>query len=138
MSNMFEMVDHKIDTELVINKVSTPESGAISTFIGIIRNHTGNMKVTHLFYEAYHSMAMKLMERIGEEVISKFRIEQIAITHRVGKVNVEEASVVIAVSAGHREPAFQACRYAIDTLKKIVPIWKKEFFENGDQKWIAN
>ncbi len=135
---MYEIVEHEIDVEKVIARVSVPEAGAVTTFIGLTRNFTGEMKVELLQYEAYHSMAIKMMERIGLEAVEKYDIRKIAITHRIGDVAVEEASVVIAVSASHRKPAFQACEYAIDTLKEIVPIWKKESMTNGKQKWIAN
>jgi len=135
---MFEIVEHEIDVEKVIARVSLPEAGAVATFIGLTRNFTGEMKVELLQYEAYYSMAIKMMERIGLEAVEKYDIRKIAITHRIGDVAVEEASVVIAVSASHRKPAFQACEYAIDTLKEIVPIWKKESMTNGEQKWIAN
>ncbi len=135
---MFEIVDHEIDVALMTSQVTVPEAGAIATFIGLTRNFTGDMKVELLQYEAYHSMAIKKMEQIGREASEKFDIRKIAITHRIGSVRVEEASVVIAVSASHRKPAFQACEYAIDTLKEIVPIWKKELMTNGEQIWIAN
>ena len=138
MSDKYQIVNHEIDIQSLIKKVSKPEAGAITTFIGTSRNFTGNQIVAYLFYEAYESMAYKLMEKIGNDAISKFKITDIAITHRIGKVDIEEASVVIAVSASHREPAFEACQYAINTLKQIVPIWKKEFMENGKEMWISN
>jgi len=138
MSNKFEIVDHKIEIGPVVSKVSTPSAGAVTTFIGTTRNFTGNQTVHFLYYEAYDSMALRLMEKIGSDALAKYEIEDIAITHRIGKVVLEEASVVIAVSASHRGPAFEACQYAIDTLKKIVPIWKKEFMADGKEKWIAN
>ncbi len=135
---MFEIVDHEIDINGVTAKVSSPEAGAIATFIGVTRNFTGNMQVTCLQYEAYPSMAISMMEKIGVMAEKAYDIKKIAITHRIGDVVVEEASVVIAVSASHRKAAFQACEFAIDTLKEIVPIWKKELMTNGEQKWIAN
>lgn len=135
---MFSITEHPIDLNSVVNSVSNPESGAVSTFIGVTRNFTGDEKVNYLFYEAYHSMAIKMMEEIGRLTKEKYPIRKIAITHRIGKVEIEEASVVIAVSASHRDQAIRACHYAIDTLKEIVPIWKKEFFIDGNQKWIAN
>ena len=135
---MFEIAESEIDINSVVAKVSSPGAGAISTFIGVSRNFTGGMQVNYLFYEAYHSMAVRLMEKIAEKTREKFKIEKIAMTHRVGKVEIEEISVVIAVSAGHREAAIRACHYAIDTLKEIVPIWKKEFMTDGQQKWMAN
>ncbi|NQU63463.1 MAG: molybdenum cofactor biosynthesis protein MoaE [SAR324 cluster bacterium] len=114
---MFEIVDYQIEVDKIIAKVSTPEAGAIATFIGVTRNFTGDMQVTCLQYEAYPSMALKMMEKIGAKARSTYDIKKIAITHRIGAVSVEEASVVIAVSASHRKPAFQACEYAIDALK---------------------
>lgn len=135
---MFEIVESDIDINRVTASVSSPEAGAIATFIGLTRNFTGDMDVALLDYEAYPSMAIKMMEKIGRDAMEKFDIRKIAITHRIGKVKVEEASVVIAVSSSHRKPAFKACEYAIDTLKEIVPIWKKELMTNGEQIWIAN
>ncbi len=135
---MYEITDKKIDVESVVAKVSSPKAGAITTFIGVTRNNTREQQVIYLFYEAYHSMALRLMEKIGEQAKNTFEIQKIAITHRTGRVDVGEASVVIAVSAGHRQAAFNACQFGIDTLKEIVPIWKKEFMVNGDEEWIAN
>ncbi|MBU2647500.1 molybdenum cofactor biosynthesis protein MoaE [bacterium] len=135
---MFEIVDHAIDLDRVTTKVSSPEAGAIVTFIGVTRNFTGEMQVVSLQYEAYTSMAISMMKKIGEMAAKSYDIKKIAITHRIGEVRVGEASVVIAVSASHRKPAFLACEYAIDTLKEIVPIWKKELMTSGEQKWIAN
>ncbi len=135
---MFEIVEERIDIDSVIADVSSPKAGAISTFIGVTRNFTGSFQVDYLFYEAYHSMALHLMKRIGEQAKEKYDVEKIAIVHRIGKVIIEEASVVIAVSASHRDAAIHACHYAIDTLKEIVPIWKKEFMKDGEQKWIGN
>lgn len=138
MSDKYQIVDEEIDIQALIKRVSKPAAGCTISFIGTSRNFTGNQAVSYLFYEAYKSMALRLMEKIGNDAISKFKITDIAITHRIGKVEIEAASVVIAVSASHREEAFQACQYAINTLKKIVPIWKKEFMENGNEMWIGN
>lgn len=135
---MFEIVDQKIDTDAVIESVSTPEAGAISTFIGVTRNFTGDLDVDYLDYEAYYEMAIKMMQKIGAMALERYDIKKVSIVHRIGKVKIKEASVVIAVSSSHRRPAIEACHYAIDTLKELVPIWKKEFLVNGDKKWIAN
>jgi len=135
---MFEIVDQQIDLDSIVAKVSSPKAGAITTFIGVTRNYTDDRQVNYLFYEAYHSMALQQLAQIGEEVHKKYKIEKIAITHRIGRVNIEEASVIIAVSSGHRAESIEACHFAIDTLKEIVPIWKKEFMEEGDPEWIAN
>ncbi len=135
---MYYITDKPIDLDVIVNSVSSPEAGAISAFIGVTRNFTGDEKVNYLFYEAYHSMAIQQMEKIGQLIREKFPIKKIAITHRIGKVKIEEASVVIAVSANHRDQAIHACHHAIDILKELVPIWKKEFLKDGNQKWIAN
>ncbi|MBT4286031.1 MAG: molybdenum cofactor biosynthesis protein MoaE [Deltaproteobacteria bacterium] len=135
---MFEIVNQKINTDAVIESVATPEAGAISTFIGVTRNFTGDLDVDYLNYEAYDDMAIKMMQKIGDMALEKYDIRKISIVHRIGKVKIKEASVVIAVSSSHRKPAIEACHYAIDTLKELVPIWKKEFLASGEQKWIAN
>ena len=135
---MLKVTEETLDINAICNLVSSPSAGAISTFIGTTRNYTGKNKVKYLVYEAYHSMAISMMKKLAAEVEAKYDIEKIAIHHRIGKVDIEEASVVIAVSSGHRKPAIQACHYAIDRLKEIVPIWKKEFMEDGKEEWIAN
>ena len=135
---MFYIVDKPIDPNRIIASVTLPEAGAISTFIGVTRNFTGQDGVEFLFYEAYRSMAFRMMEKIARSAKDRYPIKEIAITHRIGKVPVGEASVMIAVSASHRAEAIGACHFAIDMLKEIVPIWKKEFLTDGSQKWIAN
>ena len=136
--DFYEITEQPIDQNAVVQKVSSPKAGAISTFIGVTRNYTLKKQVTYLFYEAYQEMAVAMMEKIGRQIKEKFDIEKIAIVHRIGRVDVEEISVLIAISAGHRGPAIEACHYAIDTLKEIVPIWKKEFMIDGEEEWIAN
>jgi molybdopterin synthase catalytic subunit len=111
--------------------VETPEAGAIVVFSGVTRNNSNGKKVLYLEYEAYTEMAVKMMERIGLEAKQKWNINKIAITHRIGRLEIGESSVVIAVSAPHRKEAFEACHFAIDRLKQIVTIWKKEYFEDG-------
>ena len=135
---LFEITEDVLDVNAIVAKVSAPQAGAISTFIGVTRNYTEDKKVEYLFYEAYYSMSLELMEQIANEAKAQFDIEKVAISHRIGKVAIEEASVVIAVSAGHRKAAINACHFAIDRLKGIVPIWKKEFMIDGEQEWIAN
>ena len=135
---MFSITEKPINPNEIIAHVSSPEAGAISTFIGITRNFTGSEKVEYLEYEAYHSMAIRMMEELARLTREKYPVKKIAIAHRIGKVAVEEASVVIAVSASHRDAAIRGCYFAIDTLKETVPIWKKEFFADGQKKWIAN
>lgn len=135
---MVEITFDKIDYDLWINKVSDPEAGAVSTFIGVTRNNTGKRKVKYLDYEAYESMALTKMEQIINEMRDQFDIKKAVMIHRLGKVAVEEASVLIAVSSAHRKAAIHACHFAIDRLKEIVPIWKKEVMEDASEEWIAN
>ena len=133
---MIEIVESKIDVQAVIDSVQDPSAGAIDIFIGTTRNETRGEQVIGLEYEVYTPMALTLMQRIADEVRMKWDVKKISIVHRVGRVEVGEASVVIAVSAPHRSATFEACRYAIDTLKKSVPIWKKEFFHGGNV-WVG-
>jgi molybdopterin synthase catalytic subunit len=105
--------------------------GALCLFVGTVRNENGGRAVRHLEYEAYEEMALPLMEAIGAECRRRFAITDVRIVHRLGRLEIGEASVAVAVSAPHRGPAFEACRYAIDAVKATVPIWKKEFYADG-------
>jgi molybdopterin synthase catalytic subunit len=133
---MFEIVERPIDAAAVIAKVASPAAGAVCTFVGTTRDHNDGHRVLRLEYEAYPEMAIAEMRRIGETASARWPIDKIAITHRIGVVPIGEASVVIAVSAGHRKAAFEACHFAIDRLKEVVPIWKKEHYEGGEI-WIG-
>ena len=106
-------------------------NGAVATFDGCVRNHSHGRSTLYLEYEAYETMALVKMREIAAHLHSHFAIDRVAIVHRLGRLQIGESSVFIAVSAAHRAAAFDACRYAIDTLKKTVPIWKKEFFADG-------
>jgi len=119
-----------------IDAAATPDCGGIDVFIGTVRNATAGKKVLRLEYEAYESMALKEMYKIADEAARKWPVQNIVIHHRTGILQIEDAAVIIAVSAPHRGAAFEACRFAIDTLKKAVPIWKKEIFEDGEV-WVA-
>ena len=134
---MIEIVSEKIDVESILHSVQDDSAGGIDIFIGTTRNNANGKVVLHLEYEAYAPMALKIMKEIADEAKSKWDIKKISILHRIGKVEVGEASVVIAVSSAHRNEAFESCRFAIDTLKKNVPIWKKEFFEGGEV-WVGS
>ena len=134
---MYEIVAHAIDAAAVTAAVADPATGATVTFVGTTRDHNDGRCVTRLEYEAYPEMAIAEMRRIGETAQQRWPIARIAIVHRIGVVPIGEASVVIAVSAGHRRAAFEACHFAIDRLKEIVPIWKKEHFEGGEI-WIGS
>lgn len=134
---MFDIVTHRIDAEAVTAAVADPRAGAICTFIGTTRDHNEGRSVTELEYEAYPEMAVAEMRRIGGEAQRRWPIAHVAIVHRIGVVPIGEASVVIAVSAAHRVAAFEACHFAIDRLKEVVPIWKKEHFVGGEV-WIGS
>lgn len=125
------LVQKTIDAAALIEHVRAGGDGAIVTFDGCVRNQSHGRRTLHLEYEAYESMAFTKMQEIAAEAHSKFSIDRIAMAHRLGRLEIGETSVFIAVSAPHRAAAFDACRYAIDTLKRSVPIWKKEYFEDG-------
>jgi molybdopterin synthase catalytic subunit len=116
--------------------VMAPQAGGLVTFIGTVRNQTKGQKVIKLEFEAYEKMAISELTKIANSAIENYDIFKISIHHRVGSLEVGEIPVIIAVSAAHRKAAFDACQFAIDTLKKTVPIWKKEFFEDG-QMWVS-
>lgn len=134
---MYQIVSQPIDVAGVTAAVADPGTGATVTFIGTTRDHNQDRRVIRLEYEAYPEMALAEMRKIGEEAKQRWPIKQVAIVHRIGVVPLGEASVVIAVSAGHRHAAFEASRFAIDRLKEVVPIWKKEHFDGGEV-WIGS
>jgi molybdopterin synthase catalytic subunit len=113
----------------------SPADGAACLFVGVVRNDNAGRRVLHLEYEAYEEMALAALRGIEAEARRRFPVSDVRIVHRLGRLEIGEASVAIAVSSPHRAEAFDACRYAIETLKRTVPIWKKEFFEGGEV-WI--
>ena len=125
------LVPGPIDTDALIRHVRTGADGAIVTFDGCVRNQSHGRRTLYLDYEAYESMALAKMREIAAEVHAEFPIDRVAVAHRLGRLEIGETSVFIAVSAPHRAAAFDACRFTIDTLKRSVPIWKKEYFEDG-------
>lgn len=129
--DFFQLVRDPIDARWLVERVKSPADGAVVTFDGIVRNHSGGRATLYLEYHAYESMALSKMREIGAQVRAKFSVHLIGIVHRLGRLEIGDTSVFIAVSAPHRAPAFDASRFAIDTLKKTVPIWKKEFFADG-------
>ena len=116
--------------------VTNEECGGIVTFVGTARKFTQGKEVVRLEFEAYEPMAIKEMTKIAQQILEKFPAKKVAIHHRTGVVNLKDIAVVISVSCPHRPAAFEACQYAIDTLKQTVPIWKKEIFEDGEI-WVA-
>jgi molybdopterin synthase catalytic subunit len=133
---MFEVVEHPLDLARLVAAVGRADAGAITTFLGTTRDQNAGRRVMRLEYEAYREMAVREMRRIGEQAVERCGVKSVAIAHRVGVVEIGEASVAIAVSAAHRDAAFAGCRFAIDRLKEIVPIWKKEYYVGGEV-WIG-
>jgi molybdopterin synthase catalytic subunit len=120
-----------IDAEAIVHHVRSDPDGAIVTFDGCVRDNSHGRRTLYLDYESYESMALAKLKEIAAEIHQRFAIDGVAIAHRLGRLQIGETSVFIAVSAPHRAAAFDACRFAIDTLKRTVPIWKKEYFTDG-------
>lgn len=134
--NILVKIDTNISVQQALDFVQTPESGGVAVFVGNVRNITQQKAVTKLFFECYEPMALLEMEKIAQYTIDQMGIKKIAILHMVGEQLPGDTVVVIAAAAPHRAAAFDACEYAIDTLKETVPIWKKEYFEDG-AVWVA-
>jgi len=132
----FRLTAEPLSLDAVVDEVRTDQAGAIATFIGTTRLQSRGRTVLHLDYEAYEEMAEQVMAQIAAELKGRYDLCEIAIHHRTGRLEIGEASVVIAVSAPHRHDALAACKDAIDTLKEQVPLWKKEFYEGGEE-WIG-
>ncbi|HLC21093.1 MAG TPA: molybdenum cofactor biosynthesis protein MoaE [Candidatus Methylomirabilis sp.] len=133
---MYEITEGELSVEEVASKVGHPSCGAITIFVGTVRDVSRGRKVLYLEYEAFKEMAERKLAEIGESIRTRWGLDRVAITHRVGRLDLGEASVVIAVASPHRAEAFEACRHAIETLKKTVPIWKKEVWEGGEM-WVG-
>lgn len=125
------IVRERIDTLAVLEQIKRPEDGAAAVFEGIVRNNTRGRQTVYLDYEAYEEMALKQLEDLAHEALQKFSVRDVRLVHRLGRLEIGETSVLIAVASAHRGAAFEACRWLIDTLKKTVPIWKKEYFIDG-------
>ncbi|WP_216831301.1 molybdenum cofactor biosynthesis protein MoaE [Alkalihalobacterium elongatum] len=134
---LFEIIKEPISIETIVNKVVDRNAGAINTFIGTVREMTGEKKTVYLRYDAYETMAVKKLAQIGDEIQEKWPQAKVAITHRIGDLEITDIAVVIAVSTPHRADSYEASRYAIERIKEIVPIWKKEHWEDG-QEWVGD
>jgi MoaE-MoaD fusion protein len=126
-----EIVRDRIVTDQVLGRIKHADDGAVVIFEGIVRNHTRNRQTLFLDYDAYEPMAATQMNAVADKVLANFKIREIAIVHRLGRLEIGETSVLIVVASAHRAAAFDACRFAIDCLKRTVPIWKKEHFVDG-------
>ena len=135
--DVYRVVGEPLSPDAIAAEVDDPGAGGVVIFSGVVRNETGGRPVKFLEYEAHAPMAEAKMREIGETVRARWGgVKRLAILHRVGRLEIGESSVLIAVSAAHRQDAFEACRYAIDTLKRTVPVWKKEHFEDGEV-WVG-
>ncbi|MBN1935441.1 MAG: molybdenum cofactor biosynthesis protein MoaE [Anaerolineae bacterium] len=141
MFKLYEITEHPISIDQVTARLADPANGAVATFVGVVRGETGACptqlrRTLYLEYEAYPDMAEVTLRQVGEEVQARWpEIRQVAITHRVGRLEVGEIAVVIALCAGHRSQVFDALHYAIDRVKEIVPVWKKEVWADGVSEW---
>ncbi len=133
----FEVVEGPIDVGALIAEVAHPSCGAIATFLGTVRDHAEGRPVAGIEYHAYREMAVRKLAEIGEEIRREWGLDRVAIVHRVGRLAIGEISVAIAVAAPHRAEAFAACRHAIERIKVIVPIWKKEAWADGGSRWVG-
>ncbi len=134
---MIEITHEPLDPKAITAKVRDAANGAVVTFLGTTRGRTAKRNVLHLEYEAYTPMAEKKLVEVAEEMRSKFSVKDVFIAHRLGRLEIEEISLVVAVASPHRKDAFAACQYAVDRIKETVPIWKKEFFEGGEV-WVES
>ena len=132
---MIKISDQAIDIQQVIEAVQSDRAGAVDVFIGTVCNHNNAKVVTRLEYETYDVMAVKKMQELADEAHQRWDIEKIAMVHRKGILQIGEVAVVVAVSTPHRAASFEACQWLIDTLKQVVPIWKKEVYHNGEE-WL--
>ena len=128
---LIEIVHEVIDTARVMEGIKAGADGAVCVFDGIVRNHTRGRETLYLDYEAYREMALTQMRGLADEAVARFGVREVALVHRLGRLFVGETSVLIVVASAHRGVAFEACRWLIDTLKKQVPIWKRETFADG-------
>jgi len=131
-----QLLDRPLSPLTCTEYVYSPDTGGIVTFTGTVRNHTADRSVRHLEFESYEPMAIKEMRKIAETILRRWPARKVSFHHRLGTLGIGDLAVVIAVSCPHRREAFEACQYAIDTLKQTVPIWKKEVFEDGEV-WVA-
>ena len=132
MLKLFEVTDRGLSVDEVVGRLADPAIGAVATFVGVVRGSTGDRETLYLEYEAYPEMAEQTLRQVGDEVQSRWpEVRQVSIVHRTGHLEVGETAVVIALSAAHRRQVFDALHYAIDRIKEIVPIWKKEVWADG-------
>ncbi len=133
---MIHIAEDVLDPTPLTASVRRDANGAVVTFLGVTRRTSEGRQVLYLEYEGYQPMARKKLEEIRQDIMSKWPVQDVAIAHRVGRLGIEDISLVVAVASPHRREAFEACHYAVDRIKEIVPIWKKEVFEDGEA-WVG-
>lgn len=133
---MIQITSEPIDAAALTERVRSPRAGAVCTFLGTVRELTGDRHTSYLDYEAYPGMAERKLGELEAEARRRWPIIDVALVHRVGRMDLGEISVVVAVSCPHRHQAFDACRWLIDSLKEVVPIWKKETYADGTEEWV--
>ncbi len=133
--DLYRIQEGTISADALHDAVLRDSNGAVATFAGVVRDHSMGRRTSYLVYDAYREMAEKKMEAIGREVKARWEVDRVGMLHRVGRLEIGETSVLIAISAPHRKAALEACHYAIDRLKETVPIWKKEVWTDGEE-WI--
>ena len=132
---LFEVTAGPLDPERLVDHVRQDEAGAVALFYGVVRNNNLGRRVLYLEYDAYPEMAANVMREIADDAMSRYSITDVAIQHRTGRLEIGETSLLVAVSAPHRREAFEACHALVDRFKEVVPIWKKEVWEGGEE-WI--
>ncbi|SET98606.1 molybdopterin synthase catalytic subunit [Salinibacillus kushneri] len=133
----FVITEKPLSTEMAIQHVSNPKAGAVNLFVGTVREWTGDKQTQYLEYEAYDEMAEKMLQKIGNEIKEKWSEACVSIQHRIGRMDISDIAVIVAVSTPHRNESFEASRHGIERIKQMVPIWKKEFWTNGES-WVGN
>ena len=137
MFRMIEITHDELEPDKITARVRRDTNGAVLTFLGTTRSFTRGRRVLHLEYEAYRPMADNKLAEIADEIRERWDVEDVAISHRLGRLEIGDISLVVAVASPHRERAFEACQYSVDRIKQIVPIWKKEYFEGGEV-WVGS
>ena len=132
---LFEVIAEPLEPDRVVQHVRKNEAGAVALFYGVVRNNNMGRNVLYLEYDAYPEMATKVMQQIADEMMAAYPITDVAIQHRTGRLEIGETSLLVAVSSPHRKEAFDACHALVDRFKEVVPIWKKEVWEGGEE-WI--
>ena len=133
---MIELTSHPLDPDQFTSAVRRGANGAVVTFLGTTRDNFDGKQVLTLEYEAFDEMAIKKLEEVRQELLAEFGLDEIAIGHRIGTVGIGEISLVVAVGSPHRKEGFHACHKAVDRIKEVVPIWKKEIYQDGS-RWVA-